>query len=81
MLDTSVEIISNKIMTDSFSFLVISARFFGAMSIFPVLAATFFSKIVKVLLAIAFALALARALTRIRTFGRTLTRALVLVVR
>ena len=56
MVDSSIELITHKIMTDSFSFLVIAARFFGAMAIFPVLAANFFSKILKVLIALAFTL-------------------------
>lgn len=56
MIDSSIEIITHKLTTDAFAYVVIAARFFGAMSIFPVLAATFFSKMLKVLIAFAFAL-------------------------
>ena len=55
-MDSSITLISNKLLNDGFSFVVVTARFFGAMAIFPVLNASFFSKIMKVLLSLAFAL-------------------------
>ncbi len=56
MLDTSIELLRNKITAETFSFIIVVARFMGAMAIFPVLAANFFSRMIKVLIAIAFSL-------------------------
>jgi len=56
MVDASINLITQKITTDSFAYIVIAARFFGAMAIFPVLAGSFMSKMLKILLALAFAL-------------------------
>ncbi|MES2615021.1 MAG: type III secretion system export apparatus subunit SctT [Bdellovibrionota bacterium] len=56
MIDNSLAPVIEKLTTNGFAFLTIAARFLGAMSIFPVLASNFFSKLVKVLLALSFSL-------------------------
>ncbi len=55
-MDHSAITIFNKLLSDYFAFVVIATRFFGAMSIFPVLSADYFSRVLKILLALSFAL-------------------------
>ncbi len=52
---TAIQLV-HKLISDYFAFVVVSARFFGAMAIFPVLSANYFSKMLKVLLAFSFAM-------------------------
>ncbi len=55
-MDHSSLNIFNKLLTDYFAFIVIATRFFGAMSIFPILSADYFSRILKILLSFSFAM-------------------------
>lgn len=55
-MEHSFTLLVNKLNTEAIAYFVVAARFFGAMAIFPILAANFFSKMMKALLAFAFAL-------------------------